>query len=303
MSLLDTPLELLDRILPGRRFRRVTPDDPVARMVARTSARVRPGSGYRRRLRGHVVNQYVAVREGLAPPPAPRRAMGAIGRSVLYASVALAVSVTAVGAASGSALPGDPLYSVKRQIEELRVEIAPAWVRPTLLAMALDERLSEIEALARAGRWERVDAAVADAEADVARAQVGADPHQLDILAAHGDILAALLATAPDAARPGLERAIAASDKAADAIRHGSGNGSNGSANGGGNGSNGNGGGNGSNGNGASAQPSAPPGQTSQHSPKPTASPKATTTPRPTPSAPSPPGQPSSPRAEPSTGS
>jgi len=301
VSLLDTPLELLDRILPGRRFRRVMPDDPVARMIARTSARVRPGSGYRRRLRGHLVNQYVAVREGLAPPPAPRRAMGAIGRSVLYASVALAVSVTAVGAASGSSLPGDPLYAVKRQVEELRVEIAPAWVRPTLLAMALDERLSEIEALARAGRWERVNAAVAEAEADVSRAQLGADPHQLDILAAHGDVLTALLATAPDAARPGLERALAASDKAADAIRRGSGNGSNGNTS---NGSNGNGSnGNGSNGSGASTKPSASPGQTSQHSPKPTASPRATASPRPTPPAPSPPGQPSSPHAESTTGS
>src|SRR5512142_1012045 len=122
MSLLDTPLALLDRIL-ARNAAPVQPDDPVARLIERTSARLRPDARYRRRLRSHVVNQYVAVREGLAPPVPRRKEMGAIGRAVLLSSLALAVSVTAVGAASASALPGDSLYPVKRQLEQIRIDI------------------------------------------------------------------------------------------------------------------------------------------------------------------------------------
>src|SRR5437868_14242545 len=67
-----------------------------------------------------------------------------------------------------SALPGDPLYGVKREVEELRMEIAPPSVRPMLAAMALDERLSEVERLASAGNWTRV--ALAEGELQIGRA-------------------------------------------------------------------------------------------------------------------------------------
>src|SRR5207245_1217031 len=88
-----------------------------------------------------IVLRFVAVREGLVHESPRQVHMGSLGRAVLYASVGLAISVSAVGAASSSALPGDPLYGVKRQVEELRMEIAPASVRPMLAAMALEERL------------------------------------------------------------------------------------------------------------------------------------------------------------------
>lgn len=235
MSLLDSPLALLDRLL-DRRSTPVRPDDPVARMVARTSGRLRPSSSYRRRLRGRVMNQYVALREGLVQPM-PRRRMTPIGRAVLYASVALALSVTAVGAASTSALPGDPLYPVKREIEQIRIDIAPAWVRPTLVAEALDERISEVEALARDGRWNDVVAATGDVQAAadaVEHLGVGIGPSQAANLTHHTDVLTALLAGAPAAAKTGLENAITASSHAAAAI-HSNGNG-NGPANANGNG-------------------------------------------------------------------
>ncbi len=231
MSLLDAPMALLDRVL-ARSSSRVHPEDPVARMVARTTGRLRPARAYRRRLRGHVMNQYVAVREGLTPAAPRRREMGRIGRSVLVASLGLALSVTAVGAASRDALPGDALYPVKRQLEEVRLDIAPAWARPALVAMALDERLAEVEQLARDGRWDRVGAASADVEAAAAALGALSDAipqQQQDALTHHAQVLGALLLNAPDAAKPGLEHALAASDKAA-AVAAAHGGGAHGSA-------------------------------------------------------------------------
>ncbi len=290
MSLLDAPLAVLDRVL-GRRPAAVRPDDAMARMVSRTTGRLRPTSAYRRRLRGHIVNQYVAVREGHAAPSARRREMGAIGRSVLYASVALAVSVTAVGAASGSSLPGDPLYVVKRQIEQVRIDIAPAWARPGLVAETLDTRLAEVESLARLGRWDRIDDAVANVEtAQHALSAAGGNAGgEAVTLARHESVLGALLAQAPSRAKPGLERALAVSSAAAQATAggassgHGSGAapGQNGNQGGG----NGQGGGNagGQNPGASSSSPMPTPTPKPDASAKPTKSPKATDVPAPHP--------------------
>jgi hypothetical protein len=217
VSLASASQRLIDRLV-GRREAAVRPDDPIARMIARTAGHVRPTREYRWRLRGRVLNRYVAAREGLVVE-APRNAqMGRIGRAVLYASVGLAISVSAVGAASTSALPGDPLYGVKRQVEELRMEIAPPSARPMLAAMALDERLSEVERLAAAGNW--AGAGLAEQEVDAAVATLrgfggSLSADQLARLAHHTQVLTDLLASAPASARAGLERALIASAAAA----------------------------------------------------------------------------------------
>jgi hypothetical protein len=214
MSLGNAPHRLVDRLL-GRAQPSVRPDDPIARMIARTTGRIHPARAYRWRLRGRLVNHYVAVREGLVPPtPSPRAGMGSLGRAVLFASVGLAISASAVGAASTSALPGDPLYPVKRQLEELRMEIAPPSVRPALAAMALEERLSEVEQLAAAGNWSRVALGEQEVDAAVATlrglgASVAAD--LVADITHHAQVLTVLLARAPAAAQPGLERALVAS--------------------------------------------------------------------------------------------
>jgi hypothetical protein len=72
---------------------------------------------------------------------------------LLMASVALAATLGTVGAASQQALPGDPLYPVKRQIEEIRLQAAPAWMHDGLELATLSERLDEVERLAVAHRW------------------------------------------------------------------------------------------------------------------------------------------------------
>jgi hypothetical protein len=214
MSLGRVPERLFGHRL-GRSQQTPTADDPISRMIARTAGRIQPERAYRWRLRGRLVNQYVAVREGLEPA-APRHpaGMGNLGRAVLFASVGLAISVSAVGAASTSALPGDPLYAVKRQVEELRMEIAPPSVRPALAATALEERLSEVEQLAAAGDWSRVAQGEAEVDGAVATLQGLGAPltaEQVADITHHTQVLTALLARAPAAAQPGLERALLAS--------------------------------------------------------------------------------------------
>ena len=274
MSLIDAPMALIDRIL-ARRAHAVQPDDPVARLVARTTGRLRPDPAYQRRLRSQVVNQYVAMREGLVEAPARRREMGRLGRAVLYATFGVAFSVSAVAAASTSSLPGDALYPVKRQIEELRMTIAPSSVRPGLVAMALEERLSEVERLAAAGRWSLV--ADASEQADAAELRLVAMGGPLTkgeeaSLSRHVQVLTSLLASAPAAAQQGLQHAIAVSSG-----NHGTSAGSQGGTLQGSQGS-------GSQG-GHAGQPQGQPA----HSPKPTASPDASRSPHPTPSQPAPP--------------
>jgi hypothetical protein len=217
MSLLDAPMAIIDRIFAHRAA--VNADDPAARLVARTTARLRPDARFRRQLRTSVINRYVAEREGLVAPSPPRhRQMGALGRAVLYATFALAVGVSSVGAASMGSLPGDALYGVKLRIEAVRIDIAPAAARPMLAAMALDERLGELEQLAREGRWSAIpaaSAAVAAAQETVAAYGVaGSTSEATADLARHSAVLQQLLNNAPADAKPGLERALAASSGA-----------------------------------------------------------------------------------------
>jgi hypothetical protein len=199
-------------------------DEALLRRLERATGELRPDPLYRRRLRAEVVNRHVAAREGLIERPRPqRREMGRLGRAVLYASLVTALSVTAVGAAAQDALPGDGLYPIKRQLEELRLRIAPPALRDDLLALALEERLGEVEELAARGEWQGAErAAAAASEVATRLAALGApldaaDQARLD---GHLAVLAELLARAPEAARDGLERAM---DAAGFGAQHGSG--------------------------------------------------------------------------------
>jgi hypothetical protein len=217
-------MTLLDRVL-ARGIE--MPIDPIiAARLERHMRRIQPDPLFRRRLRGQVLNRYVAAREGLVPvAPArasARREMGILGRGVLYASLLTVMSVTAVGAASQDSLPGDALYGVKLQLESLRMEIAPPGLRDDLAAMALDERLREVEALATAGRWALVDEAAA--RASEAEDQLAAILGSVSAASAserseaarqqHANRLTEIIETAPLSAKPGLERALDASTSA-----------------------------------------------------------------------------------------
>jgi hypothetical protein len=190
-------------------------DQAFAKSLERSLRRLEPDALYRQRLRGAVLNHYVAMREGLAQPPRRPRVMGALGRGVLVASLVVALGASAAGAAAAESLPGDPLYPVKLQFEEIRLQIAPHVMRADLMAMTLDERLDELEALARAGRWSQVAGvahAVAEAEARLAGARVAPGQAAVEELSKHAAVLEALVDTAPAAAQGGLHRAIQAAN-------------------------------------------------------------------------------------------
>jgi hypothetical protein len=171
-------------------------DEAVERYLAAVRAELGPDPHFRRRLRGQVLNRYVAAREGIGAAPTAARAMGRLGRAVLYASFTLAFSVTGVMAASQDALPGELLYPLKRQVEQLRVQVLPAHLHDDLATYALAERIHELDELAERGDWDRVTALAETIEQDyLALADaLETDTGQLD---RHIVVLNGLLETLP----------------------------------------------------------------------------------------------------------
>ena len=144
----------------------LSPDDPMVRLLSDAFDAARPDPLFRRRLRGEVLNRYVATREGIAVRAAARgrSRMGVIGRSVLYASVALAGSAAVTLAGSQAAMPGDPLYEVKLRIDALRMHAVPTHLRDDLALYTLGQRLDEATVLAAQGDWKGATRAAAEAE-------------------------------------------------------------------------------------------------------------------------------------------
>jgi hypothetical protein len=166
---------------------------------------------FRRRLRGAVMNQYVAHREGavVGALPPKRSEMGRLGRACLYASLATALSVGGVMAASESAVPGDFLYPLKRSIEEMRIEVAPAQLRGELAAYGLAERVDELASLIESGDTDGVAALAQEIRETYDQLLAAAEGAALDDrLAAQLDRLDATLEHAPVRARRAVERAM-----------------------------------------------------------------------------------------------
>ena len=183
-------------------------DDDLAQLLERAAADLRPDPLYRRRLRADTVNRHVALREGLIAVPRARGEMGRVGRAVLYASLATALSVSAVGAAAQDAVPGDLLYPMKLQLEDIRLRIASPALRHDLLAQALGERLDEVEQLAQRGEWQRAAGAAEAAEGRLSTDGTALGRLDADEMRRHVILLTDLLADAPASARNGLERAL-----------------------------------------------------------------------------------------------
>lgn len=185
------------------------PEDAVRRYVDAIRADLEPDPLFRRRLRGAVVNQFVAAREGLVAPARRRAGMGRLGRAALYASFALAMSVSSVMAASQSAVPGDALYAVKRQIEALRYATLPGNLHDELRAIALAERLSELDVLAAREDWAGVSAVAGTIRVDYERWVVSAaDAGSATGLDDELSTLEALFDTLPPRARAAIASAF-----------------------------------------------------------------------------------------------
>ena len=181
-------------------------DQPIERYLAAVRAELDPDPLFRRRLRGQVMNRYVATREGMVETP-HRRSMGRVGRAVLYASFALAATTTSVLAASQEAVPGDLLYPLKRHVESLRVQVLPAHLQDDLAAYELAERIGELAILAERGDDARVAGLAAIIERDyealveISQATPGSNSHQLTVLSA-------LIERLPEPARAAIAEVI-----------------------------------------------------------------------------------------------
>ena len=190
----------------------IASDAALRRYLEIVRAELEPDPLFRRRLRGLVTNQFVAIREGTAPAPRlPTRGMGRLGRMCLYASVAVAMTVGVTMAASQSALPGDPLYGVKLRIEELRVAALPTEFQDDLAIYALTERINELNRLAQAGETERAGALVAAIENQlsvIATMDIAPEPQNI-LLASRLEVLDTLVERLPPKAQQAIERAMA----------------------------------------------------------------------------------------------
>lgn len=133
-------------------------DEAIERYIEAIRHELQPDPLYRRRLRGIVVNRYVAAREGAISSVKPTTAMSRLGRAALVASCTLGIGATSVMAASQEALPGELLYPLKQRVEQLRVEVLPAHLHDDLAAAALGERIDELAGLALRGDEDRVAA-------------------------------------------------------------------------------------------------------------------------------------------------
>jgi hypothetical protein len=221
----------------------VLSDEAVERYLAALRVEVDPDPAFRRRLRGVVLNQYVASREAALAGLVPR-AMRRLGRSVLYASFALGVSVTGVMAASEVAVPGDVLYPVKRAIEDMRVHVLPGEFEDELIIHELNERFSELAALVDREETTRVEALATEVAAEYAAvitlAETDGEP-----LDRRTELLESLVAQLPEQARVTLDEAIATVGVDGNVADHGGGTPASGRdpgrATGGGNGQGGNG--------------------------------------------------------------
>ena len=151
----------------------------------------------------------------------------------LVAAIVLTMGAGSAIAASAGAIPGDPLYGLKRAVE--RVSLAmhrdPAG-RAALHLQFAEERLEEVEALIAAHKdlsstLDALDDELNAAESDALTAQaLGRDAdallaHVQDMIAKHLTVLNGVLATVPDQAKDAIQRAIDNAGKAAAKVQHG----------------------------------------------------------------------------------
>jgi uncharacterized membrane protein YgcG len=218
----------------------IASDEAVQRYLESIRSRLEPDPAFRQRLRGEMLSRYIVARDAAesARRPLPT-ALRIVLRASLYATVAIGLSVGGVMAASQSAVPGDLLYSVKREIEELRVSFLPASFQDDLARWALAERISELGRLVESGDLDRASAMAGPIEAQVAHmTALGIAPSETDsALAGPLHVLADLVASLPPQAAAAIEDALASAPglvRAAggDTANDGGGNGGSGSGNG-----------------------------------------------------------------------
>ncbi|MGH2619141.1 MAG: DUF5667 domain-containing protein [Anaerolineales bacterium] len=200
----------------------------AAVIAHRNLAPARPTEAFRssawKRLAGHS-----RERPALRPVPATRRRTLGWRPAYTLASMLIAVALLAgtvgVAYASGEALPGDSLYSVKRGLERAALALTASHAGDTrLLLQFADRRLGEADELLQRGReadlaqaLEGYESAVAEVLEIAAREAEGLDELS-DAFARHAQVLQDVLEQAPDPAKPGLNRALERSHYGMDTV-------------------------------------------------------------------------------------
>ncbi len=200
-----------------------------------TAPPVRPRPTFRRRAR-----QRLLTRLPKAPVPAgqSRRPWTRIGfrlRPLAWAMVVTVFILLFAGtgmvyAATGS-LPGDALYPVKRWVEDVRVSLASPEAAAQLQLEILRHRDEEMQTLLARGRFEDLPRADRAFQQEVQQALGLAKrlPRArrdevfralLERVVVHEQALRRLLSMVPPQARPGLERALQASQYWRTALEH-----------------------------------------------------------------------------------
>lgn len=198
-------------------------DDSEQRLIDLSHAigqrgRIAAPAGLRAGLRASLLAAPVA-------PPARRRgwSRGGLWRSLIAAAVVLSIIAGSAGSAAAASLPGDPIFELKRAVEELQVALAPdAAARLDLLVEQADRRLNDLGTVA--GRApgalgpatdaylaavQRLHQAVSEVQAaPAAPARMVALERAALAAARHVSVLEALAGRLPSAAQPGIQRAI-----------------------------------------------------------------------------------------------
>jgi hypothetical protein len=164
---------------------------------------------------------WAAARAPEARPQRPLHRLGRIAAGVGGATFALLLAGTV--ATSASSLPDNPLYPVKRLVEDAQLALARPDDRLEMHLHRAQERMRETRAMVERDRPEVV-ASLADAyvrEVDAVRQELqsnsvtASEPQQvgrvLNRLEANEQALGAIVERAPEPARPALARAVEAS--------------------------------------------------------------------------------------------
>jgi hypothetical protein len=145
--------------------------------------------------------------------------------------VALLFASTGTVYASAGALPGDALYPVKLTVEDARLFVAADDEDVLLQIEFLGRRMDEMERLAALGRENDIEQAAQAFSGSVSAAakslgalggkenQPGRAALLENALLTHSERLTALLETAPEQARPGLQRALENSNRGRQVLR------------------------------------------------------------------------------------
>ena len=153
-------LDALDHHEPIEQILARYPEDAVrlrpmlVTAAALPTLRMEPSEAVKTKARTNFLSQAQALRR------VPPRRIGLVSRVLTsLAAVALVCIVLGTGAvaASGSSLPGDPLYGLKRTVENVRLSLADTTVRVALATQFERTRIDETEALVEEGRSAEVE--------------------------------------------------------------------------------------------------------------------------------------------------